>query len=83
VQESGGAAASGESVRALQGTVREIDQRNGMFSLQTGSGTVVVSLPYNVSRADQQRFQSLRPGDAVRFQGVFLNNTRVELRQFY
>ena len=40
-------------------------------------------MPYNASRADVQRFQNLRNGDNVRFYGVYLNNSRVELRQFY
>ena len=44
---------------------------------------LTVTMPYNPSRADQQRFQNLRNGDNVRFTGVYLNNTRVELRQFY
>ena len=84
VQSTGGGAGTGSSsVQSLQGTVRQIDQQNGMFSLTTGNGTLIVSLPYNVSRADQSRFQSLRAGDGVRLYGVFLNNSRVELRQFY
>ncbi|MDF1504581.1 hypothetical protein [Roseisolibacter sp. H3M3-2] len=83
VQGTGGTTAgSDESVRAVQGTVRQVDQQNGLFSLQTSNGTLTVSLPYNVSRTDQQRFQSLRPGDSVRLYGVYLNATRVELRQF-
>jgi hypothetical protein len=36
-----------------------------------------------VSRADSDRFRALRSGDRVRLYGVFLNNTRIELRQFY
>jgi hypothetical protein len=83
VQNSGGTTTSGSAtVQTVQGTVRQIDQANGLFSLQTNNGTVTVSLPYNVSRSDQNRFQSLRAGENVRLQGVFLNNTRVELRQF-
>jgi hypothetical protein len=86
VQSAGGATnggGSGSNVQSLQGTVRQVDAPNGLFSLNTGNGTLIVSLPYNVSRADQSRFQSLRPGDGVRLYGVFLNNSRVELRQFY
>jgi hypothetical protein len=45
--------------------------------------TLTVSLPYNVSRADQSRFQNLRSGDTVRLYAVFLNNSRVELRPSY
>jgi len=85
VQGSNGSAGTGgENVQAIAGTVRQIDQNNGVFTLNTNNyGTLTVSLPYNVSRADQQRFQSLRSGNSVRLYGVFLNNSRVELRQFY
>jgi hypothetical protein len=80
---TGGNTASG-SVQSLQGVVRQIDQSNGWFSLDLGSsGTVTVSLPYNVGRSDLTRFQQLRTGDQARIYGVFLNNSRVELRQFY
>jgi hypothetical protein len=84
VQSSGSGGTASSNVQSLQGTVRQVDPTNGLFSLATGNGgTVIVSLPYNVSRADQNRFQSLRSGDTVRLYGVFLNNQRVELRQFY
>lgn len=79
----GGGVASG-NVQALQGTVRQVDQGNGLFSLDTRNGVrILVTLPAGVSRNDVSRFQSLRPGDAVRLYGVFVTNTRVELRQFY
>ena len=82
---TGGTTTSGSNanVQSVQGTVRQIDATNGLFTLNTSNGTVTVSLPYNVSRTDQSRFQSLRAGDTVRLYGVYLNNTRVELRQFY
>ena len=84
VQGTGGTTTTGsENVQSVQGTVRAIDQTNGLFSLNTSNGTLTVSLPYNVSRTDQNKFQSLRTGDNVRLYGVYLNNTRVELRQFY
>jgi hypothetical protein len=83
VQGSSGSTASG-NVQTIQGTVRGIDSQNGLFSLDLGTGTrVTVSMPYSPSRADQNRFQNLRSGDYVRIAGVYLNNTRVELRQFY
>lgn len=73
-----------ENVVSVQGTVRGVDASNGAFALDATNGTrVTVTLPYNVSRNDQSRFQSLRSGDVVRFYGVYLNNSRVELRQFY
>lgn len=86
VQSSGGATSSGGSgnVQSFQGTVRGIDRSNGMFELQASNGArVVVSLPYNVGRNDQTRFENLRTGETVRLYGVLINNSRVELRQFY
>ena len=82
VSSSGGGASG--NVQSLQGTVRQIDRTNGLFSMDvSGAGTIVVALPYNVRQTDLNRFQNLRTGDFVRLYGVFLNNTRVELRQFY
>ena len=74
---------SNSQLQTLQGTVRRIDQANGWFEVNTSGNVIVVSLPYNTARADQQKFQNLRNGDVVRFSGVYLNNNRVELRQFY
>jgi exosome complex RNA-binding protein Csl4 len=72
------------NVQSIQGTVQQVDLQNGLFTLNTTQyGTIVVGLPYNVSRSDLSRFQNLRRGDNVRLYGVFLNNQRVELRQFY
>jgi hypothetical protein len=83
VQGSNGSASSG-NVQTIQGTVRGVDTQNGLFALDVGTGTrVTVSMPYSPRRADMNRFQNLRQGDYVRIAGVFLNNTRVELRQFY
>lgn len=71
-------------VQSLQGTVRRVDVNQGWFELMPNNNVVLtVTMPYNASRADQQRFQNLRNGDVVRFTGTYLNNSRVELRQFY
>ena len=78
----GGGTTSG-NVQALQGNVRQVNSANGWFTMDVGNTTVQVTLPYNVRRTDVDRFNSLRSGDYVRIYGVFLNNTRVELRQFY
>jgi hypothetical protein len=87
VQQSGGVyggSTAGGNVQMMQGTVRQVDRTNGLFTLQANNGAqIVVSMPYNPSRNDVSRFESLRSGDVVRFYGVFLNNSRVELRQFY
>src|SRR5688572_13689386 len=73
----------GGQVQLLQGTVRQIDGNNGLFTVETGNGVVLtVSMPYNASNADRSRFQNLRSGEFVRFYGVYVTNTRVELRQF-
>jgi hypothetical protein len=73
----------GGQVQSLQGTVRQIDGNNGLFTVETGNGVVLtVSMPYNASNADRSRFQNLRSGEFVRFYGVYVTNTRVELRQF-
>lgn len=83
VSTSTGSTSSGQ-LQTLQGSVRQVDTANGLFLLDVSNGTqLTVSMPYNPSRTDAQRFQNLRRGDVVRFGGVYLNNTRVELRQFY
>jgi hypothetical protein len=72
------------TVQTVDGTVRQVDQQNGLFSLDVSGGSrVIVSMPSSASRADVNRFQSLRAGDYVRFAGVYLNGSRVELRQFF
>lgn len=82
--QGGGTGTGSGSVQSFQGTVRQVDIQNGLFTIDGGTGYVVtVSMPYNPTRADLNRFQNLRQGDMVRFYGVALNNTRIELRQFY
>ena len=59
---------SNAQVQSLQGSVRRVDVANGWFELSANSNVVLtVSMPYNASRADVQRFQNLRNGDNVRF----------------
>lgn len=71
-------------VQSFQGTVRRVDVNNGWFEIMPNNNSVLtVTMPYNASRADQQRFQNLRNGDVVRFTGTFVNNSRIDLRQFY
>ena len=84
VTSAGSSSGGSANVQALQGTVRQIDRTNGLFALETGNGVMLtVSLPYNVTNADANRFRNLRTGEHVRIYGVYLNNSRVELRQFY
>ena len=72
------------NVQSIQGNVRQVDVANGWFTMNAGnSGNITVSLPYNARSADVNKFRNLRSGDHVRLYGVYLNNSRVELRQFY
>ena len=74
---------TGGNVQSLQGTVRQIDRTNGLFTVDAGNGvTLTVSLPYNANTTDVNKFNALRSGDYVRFYGVYVTSTRVELRQF-
>jgi len=82
--QNGGTGTNSGNVQSFQGTVRQVDIQNGLFTIDAGTGYVTtVSMPYNPTRSDLNRFQNLRQGDTVRFYGVALNNTRIELRQFY
>lgn len=82
--QNGGSGTGSGNVQSFQGTVRQVDIQNGLFTIDGGTGYVVtVSMPYSPTRADLNRFQNLRQGDQVRFYGVALNNTRIELRQFF
>jgi hypothetical protein len=66
----------------LTGTVRQVDVNNGWFTVNTNSGTITVSMPFNPTRSDLTRFQSLRSGDYVNVNVTYLNSTRVELVRF-
>ncbi len=79
-----GGSTTNANVQTLQGTVRQVDRSAGWFTIDGGNGVqLTVTLPYRANSADVNRFNSLRVGDFVRFYGVFLNNSRVELRNFY
>ena len=72
------------NVQNYEGTVRAIDRTNGLFQISSNNyGTLTVSMPYNPRSTDLTKFNNLRNGDFVRIAGVLLNNSRVELRQFY
>ena len=73
-----------ENQQLLNGTVYSVDRNNGTFVLDIGGGTrLTVSMPYGARSTDVQTFNNLRVGQNVRFYGVYLNTSRVELRQFY
>lgn len=70
-------------MQLLQGTVRQVDRRNGVFTVDiNNNSTLTVTLGNNLSSDDVNRFNSLRSGDFVRFYGTYLNNSQVQLRQF-
>jgi hypothetical protein len=84
VTSSSSNSTTGGNVQTLQGTVRQVDLSNGYFTLATSNqGVLTVTLPYNPRSSDLDRFRSLRAGDYVRLYGIYLSNSRVELRQFY
>jgi hypothetical protein len=80
---SGSSTVQSGNVQLLQGTVRQVDQANGLFLLDATNGTrVTVQLARQLTRNDLDRFRSLRSGDYTRLYGVYISNSRVELRQF-
>jgi hypothetical protein len=73
-----------DNVQLLSGNVYSIDRGTGTFVVDVGSGTrVTVSMPYNARSADATTYNNMRAGQFIRFYGVYLNSTRVELRNFY
>lgn len=75
---------SNANVQLLQGTVRQVDVRNGVFIVDVNNNaTLTVTMPYNPSSSDVNRFNALRNGDFVRFYGTYLSSSQVQLRQFY
>lgn len=84
VGNNDGTGTGSENLRTFEGSVRNLDRNTGIFTLSTNNqGLLTVSMPYNPRQADITRFNNLRTGDFVRIYGVMLNNSRVELRQFY
>ncbi|HEY1952305.1 MAG TPA: hypothetical protein VGG76_05820 [Gemmatimonadaceae bacterium] len=71
------------NVQLLQGTVRQVDRRNGLFTVDMNNGyTLTVTMPYNPTSTDINRFNSLRSGEFVRFYGTYLSSSQIQLRQF-
>jgi hypothetical protein len=80
---SGTGVGGSANVQLLQGTVRQVDRRNGLFTVDVNNNsTLTVTLPNNLSSNDANRFNNLRSGQFVRFYGTYLNNSQVQLRQF-
>lgn len=84
VQErrGGGVVGGGGQVQQLQGQVGRVDTQQGVFELRTQYSVMTVSLPYNTSPTDQDRFRRLRSGDQVRIEGELLSDGRVRLIRF-
>ncbi len=82
VSSTNGGSTSG-NVLTIQGNVRQVNYQQGWFTVNSNNGVLTVTLPYNPNRNDLNRFQNLRSGDYVRLYGTYVNNSRVELRQFY
>ena len=80
---SGTGVGGSANVQLMQGTVRQVDRRNGLFTVDVNNNsTLTVTLPNNLSSNDANRFNNLRSGQFVRFYGTYLNNSQVQLRQF-
>jgi hypothetical protein len=80
---TGSANGSSSNVQLLQGTVRQVDRRNGVFTIDVSNrNTLTVTLPNNLSSNDTNTFNNLRSGQFIRFYGTYLNNSQVQLRQF-
>jgi len=82
-QSVNGTGSGSSNLQMLQGTVRQIDRQNGWFTVDADTyKKLTVTVPYNVSSNDINRFRSLRSGDFVRFYGQYTNSGQVQLRQF-
>ena len=81
---SNGSGTVSSNVQLWQGTVRQVDRRNGLFTVDMNNySTVTVTLPNNVNTNDLNRFNNLRSGDFVRFYGTSLSSAQIQLAQFY
>jgi hypothetical protein len=81
---SNNSSSTGQNLQTLQGTVRQVDQNNGLFTLDLQNGNrVTVQLAQRLNQAVINRFRSLRSGDYARFYGVYMGQARAELRQIY
>ena len=83
-QSVNGTSAGTSGLQMIQGTVRQVDLKNGWFTIADANSynTLTVTVPYNLNSNDINRFRSLRNGEFVRFYGQYLNNSQIQLRQF-
>jgi len=83
VDQSVSSVGGSSNVQLLQGTVRQVDRRNGLFTVDiNNAGTWTVTMPYNLGTNDVNRFNNLRSGQFVSFYGTYLSNSQIQLRQF-
>jgi hypothetical protein len=82
VQQSVQERTGSSGLRQLYGRVGAIDLNRGTFILQTQSGNVSISLPYNPARTTLDYFRRLRTGDTVRVEATMTGNNRAELSRF-
>jgi hypothetical protein len=66
----------------MAGRVSQINHNAGTFVLQTQSGNITVSLPFNAPQATVNYFHQLRNGNDVRLEAVMLSATRAEIHRF-
>jgi hypothetical protein len=81
-QERSGQAPVGGDVQQLSGRVGQVNPQGGLFELQTGGGTVTVSLAANAPSHVVNRFRNLRQGEAVSIQGRWVAASMMELHAF-
>ena len=85
VQERRGESGStpSDDLYQINGTVDQIDQSRGLFTLRTRDGDVItVAMPYNASTSARDRVERLRRGNTVAVEGRFVNQERLELSRF-
>ena len=84
MQDRGGYSGRSRSrLDRLEGTIESIDSRRGTFEVRSRNDRrVLVSLPFDASRADRQRFDRMREGDTVRLEGTYVNQDRFDFQAF-
>jgi outer membrane lipoprotein SlyB len=72
-----------DALYQFSGTVEQVDQTRGLFTLRSRNGDVVtVAMPYNATSSARDRFQRLRRGNSVAIEGRFIGEERIELTRF-
>ncbi|CAN5872341.1 hypothetical protein BH23GEM9_BH23GEM9_28920 [soil metagenome] len=66
----------------MAGRISRIDHTAGTFVLQTQSGNVTASLPYNPPQATSNYFHQLRVGHDVRLEATMIGTNRAEIYRF-